>query len=490
MPDCAGGTTARSPGGKRSWVILGGLTFTSFFRLVGDTALSVALPSARAQLGFGLSGMQWVVNSYTLALAALLLIGGKLADTYGGRRVFLAGLSLFSIASLAAGLSPNFALLIVSRVAQGAGATLIMPATLALIVSAFPASRRAPALGIWAGVSASALALGPLVGAGLTATLGWKWLFLINVPVGVVSLILGAALLPTLERATAKTRRDILGLLTSGFGLAAVLYAVSQATWRSWTSPRLLGFFFAGMVSLGLFVAIEQRRDDPMLDPALFRRPNLAAANLVGMLSQAVMCGMFFFMSLYLQAAQGYSTLATGLIFLPLTLPLVVVAPLAGRWTHRTGPRVLVAAGMGMLALAMLALARAAAGGSLSLIVPAFLVAGAGIGLSTTPTATAALDALPESQAGLGSGVLNASRTIGLFLGIALMGALVTMGRQDGAEALPRDYSKQLSMALLVLAILAAVTAVVALFLKRPVGALDEPLPRVGPRRAESGSRV
>ncbi|HJW76679.1 MAG TPA: DHA2 family efflux MFS transporter permease subunit [Thermoleophilia bacterium] len=462
-------------GSARSWWILSGLTFISFFLLLGDTALSVALPSARAELGVGLTGLQWVVNSYTLSLAALLLLAGRLSDVFGARRVFLTGLSVFAVASLAAGLSPSLAPLLVSRVAQGAGAALMTPAALAIIVSVFPASRRAPALGIWAGVSTAALAMGPVVGAALTESLGWNWLFLVNVPVGIAGLSIGRTLLPASPPESGGSRVDILGILTSGLGLAAVLYALTQASALAWTSPVLLGSLTVGSVSLLLFVIIERRSRQPLLDFSLFRRPNLAAANVVGLLSTAVMCGVFFFMSLYLQLILGYSPLAAGAAFLPLTVPLVLVAPLAGRLNQRVGPRIPVALGLGLLSLSLLVLSRAITGGSLWFIMAAFLLAGVGVGLSTTPVTASALEAVPSWQAGLGSAVLNASRTVGLALGIALMGALVSMDRAGRFGVLVPGFAAGLSMGLLVSAALAGATAVFALLLLRgpsPPGAL------------------
>ena len=450
----------------RRWLGLGALALFSFLLTLDDTALSVALPSIGRDLGLGLSGLEWVVNAYTLALAALLLAGGRLADTLGNRRIFLWGLAVFSVASLAAGLAPSGALLIAARVLQGAGAALMMPASLAIISSSFPVRQRGMAVGIWAGVSAGGLALGPLLGAALTQSLGWGSIFLLNVPVGVLGLAFGRMILID-SRPASRGRRhfDLAGMLASVATLFALVFALTEGMSYGWASPLVLGSFAAAAVGLGVFVVIERRREEPLLELTLFRSRNLSGANAVSLLSTAVMCSIFFFISLYLQIVRGYTPIGAGAAFLPMTLLICLVAPAAGRISDRIGRRLPAAAGMVILAAGLWLLSGLGAKSGLGALLPGLIVAGFGIGLTTAPVTTAALDFAPPEEAGLRAGILNTSRMIGLAIGIALMGAIVTArwpGGLAGASTDSRAFVDGLSVAFLVNAALALVAAAVA----------------------------
>lgn len=272
---------------KRKWLGLGALALFSFLLTLDDTALSVALPSIGRDLGLGLSGLEWVVNAYTLALAALLLAGGRLADAYGNRRIFLWGLAVFSLASLAAGLAPTGLLLIAARVLQGGGGALMMPATLAIISSTFPPRQRGVAIGIWAGVSAGGLAIGPLLGAALTESLGWGSIFFVNVPVGTLGLAFGRAILIESRPAARRRRFDLAGMLASAVTLFALVFALTEGMSYGWTSPLILASFAAAAVGLAVFARIEHGREEPLLELALFRSRNLSGANAVSLLSIA-----------------------------------------------------------------------------------------------------------------------------------------------------------------------------------------------------------
>src|SRR6266540_3301773 len=314
---------------EQRWLSLGALALFSFLLTLDDTALSVALPSIGRDLGLGLSGLEWVVNAYTLALAALLLAGGRLADALGSRRIFLWGLAVFTGASLAAGLAPTGLLLIAARLLQGSGAALVMPATLAIISTSFPARQRGMAVGIWAGVSAGGLAIGPLLGAALTESFGWGAIFLINVPLGALGLAFGRAILVGSRPAVRRSHFDVAGMVASGATLFAFVFALTEGMSYGWASPLVLGSFASAALGLILFVRLEQRRAEPLLELALFRSRNLSGANAVSLLSTAVMCSVFFFISLYLQVVRGYTATEPGAFVDGLSVAFIVHATIA-----------------------------------------------------------------------------------------------------------------------------------------------------------------
>jgi EmrB/QacA subfamily drug resistance transporter len=367
--------------------------------------------------------------------------------------------------------------LIASRLLQGVGAALITPATLSLIIRDFAPPRQAVALGIWAGASTAALGIGPLVGAAATEFLGWRSLFLLTVPIGILALIAGAVVLSPQDRKPREGRFDVAGAATSGLGLALVLFAVSSKGDAGWTSPVILATLIGGVLSLVAFVVIETQSPWPMLDLALFKRANVAAANSVGLMSTMVMCGVLFFMSLYLQSVLGYSPLLAGAALLPLTIPLVLTAPLAGRLLRVVGRRALIAVGLGILALGLIGLSRTMAAQNTLLMMLSLLGVGIGSGLSVTPTTAAAVEAVPPRQSGLASGVLSTSRTIGLALGVSVMGALVTMSGPTDRTGIPAGFAGGLSKGLLVYGVLAGATAVLALATVREVTLAPEELP-------------
>ena len=458
----SGRSASAEAGAKRKWVGLGALALTSFLLTLDDTALSVALAAIGSDLGLGLSDLEWVVNAYTLALAALLLTGGKLSDALGSRRIFLVGLAVFTTASLAAGLAPTGLLLIAARVVQGAGAALLMPATLAIISTTFPLRQKGMAIGIWAGVSAAGLAIGPLLGAVLTESFGWRSIFLVNVPLGVLGLAFGRAILMGPRSASLRLHLDLAGTLVWSATLFALVFALTEGMSYGWSSPLVLGSFASFAVGLVVFVRLEQRREEPLLELSIFRSHNLSGANAVALLSTAVMCSIFFFISLYLQIVRGYPAIEAGAAFLPMTLLICLVAPAAGRLSDRIGRRLPAALGMVVLAGGLLLLSRLGATSGLGVLLPALMLSGLGIGLTTAPVTTAALDFAPEEEAGVRAGILNTSRMIGLGVGIALMGAIVTArwpGGLAGATTDPRAFVDGLSASFIVNAVIALVAA-------------------------------
>ncbi|MGC5041150.1 MFS transporter [Streptomyces sp. DT190] len=411
--------------GAHRWWVLVSVCMAWFLVLVDDTAVAIAMPPIGRDLGLGLSGLEWVVNLYTLAFAVLTLSGGMLADRYGARPVFLAGLTVFTVFSLAAGLAPDGPSLIGLRAGQGAGAALMGPAALSLLLALFTGPSRALALGVWSGAGATALAGGPLLGAVLTAGFGWRSIFLLNVALGPVLWAIARRTLPAPQPAARTGPFDLAGALTSAVGLSALIFALTRATVYGWASPRLWALLTGAVAALALFVVVERRAAAPLLDLSLLRRPGFLVGNVLGLVSLAVMCSVFFFLSLYLQLATGASPIQAGLALLPLTLLSAVVAPAAGWLIPRIGPRTLIGAGLLLTATGLALLAGIAPGwGNLQLL-PGLLVTGLGIGLSTTPITTATLGHVPDHLTGIASAALNASRMIGLSLGIAVMGTIV-----------------------------------------------------------------
>lgn len=431
IPDKASGNHPTVPEDRTGrpgsrWGVLIGLTLVTFLLLLDDTAVSVALPSIQKQLGLGFGGLEWVVNAYTLTIAAFTLMAGRLADRNGARRIFLIGLAIFVIGSLSAGISPTPAALIAFRAAQGLGAALVAPAALALIAITFPAERRGMALGVWAGVSASALGIGPLIGALVNDALGWQWIFLLNVPLGSLGWLSASFLLPKSRPPVVRMRLDMLGVCLSAVGLLSLILVLDQANAAGWASPLVIGLSFTTVTSLALFVVHENRTHDPLVNLSLFADRFFAGANLVTLLSTAVMCSLFFFLALYLQTVLGYTALASGATLLPLTLTIILIAPLAGRLADRFGVQLLIVVGMLILAGALIGMSTLGLRGDAPILMFWLAVAGFGIALAKTPTTTAALGGADASNYGIAAGVLNTFQAAGLALGIALMGAILT----------------------------------------------------------------
>jgi EmrB/QacA subfamily drug resistance transporter len=441
--------------------VLASLTLVSFLLLLDDSAVALALPAIRRQLGLGLTGLEWVVNGYTLPLAAFMLLGGQLADRDGRRRMFLIGLALFTIASLLAGLAGDTTTLVGARALQGLGAAFVAPASLSIIAATFPASERGWALGLWSGVTASALGFGPMLGALVNDSLGWAWIFLLNVPLGAGAWLVARALLRESRSEHPAKHLDALGVVTSGIALSGLLLALTEGNDYGWGSPRVLGLAAAGIVGLAAFVWVERRSGDPLLDLSLLRRKAFAGPNVVMLLATSVMCSLFFFLALYLESVLGYSALSAGLLLLPLTVAIVVVAPLAGRLADHIGGRLPVTIGMLVLAGALFGLSGLRVHSSVWSLMPWLALAGIGIGLTTTPTTTAAMAGPDADQYGMAAGVLNTSRATGLAFGVALMGAVLAASG-GGAAGRPAAFVDGFTTAVSINALIAIAAAIVA----------------------------
>jgi EmrB/QacA subfamily drug resistance transporter len=457
---------------NRKWWSLGAVALGLFMIMLDNTVVNVALPTIQRDLDAGLSELEWIVSGYALTFAALLLTGGKLADLLGRRLVFVTGLAIFSGSSLACALAPSAGFLIGARVVQGAGAALMNPATLSIITAAFPARQRGTAIGIWVGVSASALAIGPLVGGLLTEHAGWSSIFYINVPIGIVAIVASLLLVEETRDTSYEQRLDLPGLVTAGLGLFALSYALIEANSYGWGSARIVGAFAVAALSLGAFVALEVRQRLPMLDLSLFRSGTFTGANTVLLLVTLAMFGVFFFISLYMQNILGYSAVQAGAAFLPLTILIIIVAPLAGRLSDLVGSRWLLTFGMVVVAGQLLYLSRLGVHESYWALVPPMVLGGLGMPAVMTPATAAALSGVPVDKAGVGSAVLNSSRQVGGSLGIALIGAI--MAHEIGGVLTPESFVHGLSRALEASAGIALAGAVVAATLVRSHARHDE----------------
>jgi EmrB/QacA subfamily drug resistance transporter len=456
----------------RKWWTLAAVSFGLFMIMLDNTVVNVALPSMAADLGVGLSELEWIVTGYALTFASVMLTGGKLADLFGRRLIFVVGLAIFTGASLACGLAESEHVLIGARMVQGVGAALMNPATLSIIAATFPPRQRGMAIGIWAGVSALALAIGPLVGGLLTQHLSWHWIFFVNIPVGILAIVASFVLIKESKDESAEQRLDLPGLLTSGLGLFSLTYGLIEANTYGWTSGRIVGAFVFGAAMLVAFVLLETHQRLPMLDLSLFRNPTFAGANLAVLLVALAMFGVFFFVSLYMQGILGYSAVQAGAAFLPMTILIILIAPIAGKASDKIGSRLLMTAGMVLVAAQLIWFSRQDEHSSYTNLLPGLIVGGMGMALVMTPSAAAAIRALPVDKSGVGSAVLNAFRQVGGSVGIALMGAIMAhqIGGLKGPEVFrdPARFIEGFSTTLLVAAAIALLGAVVSFALVRP----------------------
>ncbi len=433
--------------------------------MLDNTVVNVALPSIQRDLEADLSELEWIVTGYALTFASLMLVGGKVADAYGRRLIFVVGIVVFTAASLLCGLAGSSEMLIGARVLQGAGAALMNPATLSIIAATFPPRERGTAIGIWAGTSALALALGPLVGGLITEHLDWSWIFFVNVPIGVLGIAASYAFIDE-SRDETHERLDLPGLATSGVGLFALTYALIEANTYGWGSARIVGAFVLAAVLLLAFVVLERRQRSPMLPLDLFRSGTYTGANLVVLLVALAMFGVFFFVSLYMQNILGYSAVEAGAAFLPMTVLIILVAPIAGKTSDRIGSRGLMTAGMTLLAVQLVMFSQLGIDSTFWHLLPALILGGIGMALTMTPSAAAATRSVPVEKSGVGAAVLNSARQVGGTMGIAIMGAI--MAAEIGGERTPEAFMRGFEVALLVAATIAAVGALVAYVLVRP----------------------
>jgi DHA2 family methylenomycin A resistance protein-like MFS transporter len=393
--------------------------------MMDATVVNTALPAIGADLSASVSGLQWVVDGYTLVFACLLLSGGSLGDRLGARRIFLAGLVVFTIASAACGLAGTLAVLNVARIVQGVGAALVLPTSLALINASYPdRARRVRAIGMWGGFGGTAAGLGPVVGGLLTTWVGWPAIFYVNVPIGAVAVVL------TLRHVVAPAPRqgsglDPLGQALAVVTVAALAFGLIEGGARGWGSGPVLLAFAVTVLGGSVFVLAERRHPDPMLPPALFRRREFSGAIAVGAAINIGFYGELFLLSLYFQQVRHFSPLVAGLALLPQPAITSVASAIAGRQNARHGPRGIMLTGLCVGALGLFAMVLCGATSPYWLIVWPLLAIGFGTGYTMPAATAAAIEAAPADQAGTASGAFNASRQLGSTIGVAVFGALV-----------------------------------------------------------------
>jgi DHA2 family methylenomycin A resistance protein-like MFS transporter len=416
----------------RAGVVLAAMCVGYFLVLLDVTIVNVALPHIRAGLDTSVAGLQWVVDGYAIALASTMLAAGTIGDIRGHRRIVLAGLALFGVASLACALAPGTAALVAARVVQGLGAALLLPGTLAIIADTFPdGSEQARAIGVWAAVGSIALPAGPILGGALVESLGWRSVFFVNVPIVVVTLLVAARVTPS-RHVASERRVDLAGTLLGGFSLALITFAFIDAG-RSGFGPLVVITAVAAAACVIAFVRTERRSPDPTLPLGLFRRPRFRMANGAAATMNLCTLGMLFVLTLYLQEVRGLSPLAAGVRLLPLFLPLALIAPLAGRFSARRGPRLPMAGGLAVAASGLALVAVVTPHSSYATLLPALLLWGCGIAVLTPAVVAAALAAVPSDRAGLASAVNNTARQAGGAIGIAAFGAIAGTPSPSGS---------------------------------------------------------
>jgi EmrB/QacA subfamily drug resistance transporter len=425
---------------ERRWLALGLLCMAQFVVVLDASIVNVALPSIGEALSFSQENLSWVVNAYVLTFGGFLLLGGRLADLLGRRRVFMFGLVLFALASLVGGFAESEGMLIGARAVQGLGAAILSPSALSIVTTTFrDGAERNKALGVWGAVAGSGGAAGVLLGGVLTDGLGWEWVLWVNVPIGIVA----AALAPMLvaeSRAEGDRRAfDVAGALSVTAGLSIMVYALVDATDAGWGSTQTIGLLALAALLLVAFVAIELRSPQPLVPFRIFRLRTLTGANVVGILIGASLFSMFFFISLYMQQVLGYSAIHAGLSYLPLALTIIVTAGVASQLVTKVGFKPVLAAGMVFIAAGLIWFSQVSVGGGfLTDILGPSLLAAIGLGLAFVTSTIAAVSGVEEHEAGLASGLINTSQQVGGALGLAVLASVANSVTNDATGSPPQ----------------------------------------------------
>jgi len=423
---------------NRRWWTLGAMCFALFMIMLDNTVVNVALPSIQRGLRASTSSLEWTVNAYTLTFAVVLVTGGRLGDLFGRRRMFLFGVAVFGLSSLLIALSQSDTWLIAFRAVQGVGSGFMMPATLSIISNTFDVHERGRAIGTWAGVSAMALAIGPVVGGLLVQDVSWQSIFILNVPVAIAAIAVTLFATRESRDETAIREVDVPGVATLTLGLAALVLALVKSNAWGWGSAKVIGLFAIALLALAAFVAIEPRRRAPMVQFSFFRSRSYFGANVVAFIVSFVMFATFFSLALYMQDILHFSPLQTGLRFLPTTVVVMFAGPISGRLADRIGSRQLMTGGLIAVSASMFWMTGITTHSSYGFLVVSFLLQGLGIGFVMSPMSTAAMNAVDRTKAGVASGILNMTRMVGSTFGVATLGAIVaTVGRGQLATRLP-----------------------------------------------------
>jgi EmrB/QacA subfamily drug resistance transporter len=415
------------------WLVLVLVCFAQFMVVLDATIVNVALPSIQHDLNFSASSLQWVINAYTLVFGGFLLLGGRAGDLLGRKRLFLAGVALFTFASLLNGLSPSGEMLIVARALQGLGAALVSPAALSIITTTFAdGPERTKALGVWGGIAAGGGAVGLLLGGVLTEALSWQWIFFVNIPVGIAAFLLSARYVPESRAEKRPKGVDLAGAVSVTAGLMVLVYAIVKAQDYGWGSVETLVLGAVAIALLAAFVAIERRSKAPLVRLGVFRIRSLASANGVMLLVASGMFAFFFFSSLYVQEILGFSPIQAGLAFLPFTIGIMMGAGAAQQLIRRFGVRPIAVAGMLLAAAGLAFMSGVSPGGSyVSDLLPGIIPMSIGMGLTFVPLTLIGTTNIEDGDAGLASGVFNTSQQVGGALGLAILSTLSASRTSD-----------------------------------------------------------
>jgi EmrB/QacA subfamily drug resistance transporter len=419
------------------WIVLVIICFAQFMVVLDATIVNVALPHIQSSLGFTEASLQWVINAYTLVFAGFLLLGGRAGDLLGRKRLFLVGLVIFTAASLLDGISSTSGELIGFRALQGLGAALISPAALSIISTTFAEGKeRARALGVWAAIAIGGSAVGLVLGGALTQSFSWRWIFFVNVPVGILTFLAATRLVPESKDEHAHQGYDLAGAVTVTGGLMALVYGLVNSASHGWSSTLTIVSFVAAVALLAAFVVIEQRSAEPLVRLSIFRVRSLLTANLAMFLAFSGMFAMFFFNSLYIQKILGFGPLKAGVSFLPFTAGVMLSAGLASSFAPRIGVRPVAAVGMVLTVIGMVLFARMPVDGSYAVdVLPGMIVGSLGMGAIFMPLTLVATTGLHDEDQGLASGLFNTSQQVGGALGLAILTTIAASHTPGGSPA-------------------------------------------------------
>ncbi len=418
--------TTDSEYAEKRWQALALLCIAQFMVVLDASIVNIALPTIGTALDFSQDNLSWVVNAYVLTFGGFLLLGGRLADLLGRRRVFMSGLVLFALASLAGGFAQNDVQLIIARAVQGLGAAIVSPAALSIITVTFKeGAERNKALGAWGAVAGSGGAVGVLLGGVLTDGLGWEWVLWVNVPIGLITAYFAPRLIAESRSEGPSRNFDIPGAVTITAGLSLLVYSIVNAEQAGWGSTETIVLMLISLGLIGAFAAIEQRTPDPLVPFRIFRLPTLTGANVVGLLVGASLFSMFFFASLYMQQVLGYGPIKAGLSYLPLSAGIIVSAAVSSQVATRIGFKPVLVTGLFLIAVALLWWSRVSPDGSyVSDILGPSLLAAVGLGLAFVTTTIAAVAGVDDKESGLASGLINTSQQVGGALGLAILATI------------------------------------------------------------------
>jgi EmrB/QacA subfamily drug resistance transporter len=431
---------------RRWWTLIAVCTGT-FMLLLDITVVNVALPDIQRSLHSSFADLQWVVDAYALTLAAFLLTAGVIGDMFGRRRLFAIGLAVFSVSSLTCGLSTSPLALNLSRGAQGVGGAIMFATSLALIAQAFSGRERGTAFGIYGAVVGGAVAIGPLVGGALTSGIGWRWIFFVNVPIGAIAIVITLA--KVVDSADPTSRRiDWIGFITFSASLFMLVFALVEGNSKGWGSATIVSLLVGSGVLMAVFLVVEWRGSDPMLDLDLFKRPAMIGVSMTSFTLSASIFAMFLYLTFYMQDVLGYGPFAAGVRFLPITMLAFIVAPVAGKLTVRIKSRYLLGLGLFLVAVGCGLMTRIGPDSTWTVLLPGFIVAGIGVGITNPVLASASVSVVPPERSGMASGSSSTFRQVGIATGIAGLGAVfLAQIRPDTARALASTASGRLVLA-------------------------------------------